>query len=116
MNGNANKLTRALLVATPAATMRAATLSGLEREAPQSSISDQAPASGSARHPAKLGKANSHFFSFHNSGASDASVFPFGVAGLASRNAPIGVYRRQGTRWYGETKQGRLESEAIQAG
>jgi hypothetical protein len=35
---------------------------------------------------------------------------------MAWANAPIGAYRRQGTRWYGKTKPGRLESEALQAG
>jgi len=104
MNRNAKKLSRALLVATPAATMLAATLSGLGREARQSSISDQALTNGSAGHPAELGKANSHFFSCHHSGV---SVFRFGRAGMARGNAPIGVYRRQGTRWYGKTKPGR---------
>jgi len=71
---------------------------------------------GNARHRAKLGKANSHFFSVHNSGANDASLFRFGETGMAwgkPRNRRIPQAGKAVVRG---TKQGLLESDAIQAG
>jgi hypothetical protein len=98
MNRNAKKLSRAVLVGYARRDGRRS--KSLRARGRSSAIGHLGPAirNSNARHRAKLGKANPHFFSLHNSRANDASVFGFAEAGMAWGNPETGVYKRQGRR------------------
>jgi len=114
MNRNAKKPSGPLLVAALVVTAGAASLSGLKAEAPQSSHRGQ---TGNVRHRTKLGKANSHVFSGANEvrGFAEATDLTDEGRARAWGTRKPGVCRKRGTRWYGKTQQGSLESDALPA-
>jgi hypothetical protein len=124
MNRNAKKLSRALLVATLVVIVSARSRSGPEAQTPQFSIADKPPAAAtSATGPSSAKPTLACSPSTTpaptmpaSSGWVKPQTFQTKNAGMDSVDPETGAYRKQGTRWYGKTKQGMLESDAIQAG
>src|SRR5580658_6058912 len=100
MNRNAKKLSRAVLVAMPAVTVGALSLSRLEAEAPQSSISAKPPAtatSAAAPSSAKPTPASSPSITSTSAPTTPASSGSLKRAWRGGNPEP-GVFERQGRR------------------